>query len=502
MKGAPTTVAAAVHPGPMVLEHIAEDSSYRAHRERVGRLERRHASKLIELTAHVDLRGCGGADFPFAAKVDACQSQRSVVVVNVAESEPTSVKDATLAIGTPHLVLDGAQITAEALHAKDIHLVAPQGRPGVAVALRKAIQEREVDHSPVTWHLHQTQDRFVAGEASAVLELLAGRENLPVTRTAPATERGVRGRPTVLSNAETFARVAVLSRIGPGAYIAQGRPGSSGTVLVTINSNGLQPNVHELPSGTTLGEALGPAWQPSQPVLLGGYHGTWLHPEDAATVRLDRSADAGNPPLGAGAILALSEGQCPVMRTARIARFLAAQSANRCGPCKMGLPALAVAIDHLARGIDTVGRIQELALLVIERGACGHPDATARLVASLLVAFPDEVTHHQNGRCGLGAPVATAATTPAITHGAPVSTDTSMRLSPVLTPLPDPATISAPVNGTPIVLPDRNLIPSASTSIPQPRPDVSGELPVWQPGGILRGLPPLPTSKETEGGHS
>ena len=45
---------------------------------------------------------------------------------------------------------------------------------------------------------------------------------------------------------------------------------------------------------------------------------------------------------------------------------------------------------------------EELAGLVSGRGACAHPDGTARLVASLLRWFGDELRLHQRQECGHG----------------------------------------------------------------------------------------------------
>ena len=44
-------------------------------------------------------------------------------------------------------------------------------------------------------------------------------------------------------------------------------------------------------------------------------------------------------------------------------------------------------------------RVEELCGLVVGRGACAHPDGTARLVRSLLTVFPVEVAGHALGQC-------------------------------------------------------------------------------------------------------
>jgi NADH:ubiquinone oxidoreductase subunit F (NADH-binding) len=136
------------------------------------------------------------------------------------------------------------------------------------------------------------------------------------------------------------------------------------------------------------------------PVLLGGYHGTWATPEQVASLRFSRQelSHAGLT-LGAGVVLPLAPGQCPVERTEQILVYLASQSARRCGPCLNGLPALAAAFSGAVRGTQSTGRVRELCGLVDRRGACAHPDGTVRLVRSLLVGFEAEVDAHAARTC-------------------------------------------------------------------------------------------------------
>ena len=57
-------------------------------------------------------------------------------------------------------------------------------------------------------------------------------------------------------------------------------------------------------------------------------------------------------------------------------------------------------MEGLADGADTRRRLRELAGLVTGRGACAHPDGTARLVGSLLTTLDDHVEAHLDGACG------------------------------------------------------------------------------------------------------
>src|SRR5205085_1352180 len=97
--------------------------------------------------------------------------------------------------------------------------------------------------------------------------------------------------------------------------------------------------------------------------------------------------------LGAGVVLPLGADTCPVAVTAGVTAYLAGVSSGRCGPCRNGLPALAEAVAALTDGAGPAARrrVRELAALLPGRGACAHPDGSARLVASMLRAFPAEV---------------------------------------------------------------------------------------------------------------
>ena len=114
-----------------------------AHRAHWGPVRRLSTGELVHRCRAVDLRGRGGAGFPFADKLATTAGARGrpVVVVNASEGEPASHKDAVLARTAPHLVLDGAFAVAGALGARDVHLVTG-GADGVVESFEDALRER------------------------------------------------------------------------------------------------------------------------------------------------------------------------------------------------------------------------------------------------------------------------------------------------------------------------------------------------------------------------
>lgn len=371
-----------VHPGPALLHGLGHGPSLGAHRARYGDLPGVDVLTLRALAEEAGVRGRGGAAFPFHTKLDGVHRhsswrKRPVVVVNLSEGEPASSKDSALALVRPHLVLDGAVAAARALRAGAVHVVLPGERVLPARQMTTAVGERHDDGVPI--ELHTAEPRFVAGQARAVIELLSGRRNLPVTAWQPEAFGGLDGRPTLLSNAETWAHVGLLVHRGGDAYRAHGTVAEPGTTLLTVTGPDGRPHVHEVPFGARLRDVL-PADAVDGPVLLGGFHGAWATWPTAVNARVSvpglRSLGL---PLGAGVVLAPGPDACPLDWTTRIVEHLAGQSARRCGPCFNGLPALATAL----RGRDGA-RVRSLVGLVEKRGACAHPDGTARLVRSLV----------------------------------------------------------------------------------------------------------------------
>jgi NADH:ubiquinone oxidoreductase subunit F (NADH-binding) len=350
--------------------------------------------RLLSYAEAVRLAGRGGAGFPFGRKLRSLAEGPRHIVVNGTESEPASRKDRTLLRHTPHLVLDGAVAVATAAGARDMTVAVHDER--AAASVRAALAERG-DAGRVRMAVRFIKGGFVSGEARAVVRALRGGPALPPGRRTPSAATG-----TFVGNAETFAQLAVLLRMGPRRYADTGTPAEPGTTLITVGGAVHRPGVVEIPLGTPLGivlAAVGAAEQP-QAVVIGGYHGAWVQP--APQLRLSRAglAAAGGA-FGAGVVLVLDGHTCALGELARVAGWLAAESAKQCGPCRFGLPALAADVTALAGGRRARAAAFGHARVVEGRGACAHPDGAARFVASGLHLLHEETdVHLAHGGCG------------------------------------------------------------------------------------------------------
>ena len=368
---------------------------------------RKSGSALVGAVAASGLRGRGGAGFPVARKLEAVAAQRGrpIVVVNGTEGEPPSSKDKALLAYVPHLVLDGAAAAAAALGAEEA--IVAVGRMSHDVIAHAIAERRHHRLDSIRLRIAVAPDTFVAGEETALVNLLNGGRAVPTFTPPRPFEHGVRGAPTLVQNVETLAHLALIVRFGPAWFRTLGTADEPGSALVSLSGAVGTPGVYEVALGTPLRDLVvqaGGFTERVDALLIGGYFGTWLPAAAALEAPL---SDAGLAPLGgalgARAIIALPATSCGVLETARVARYLAAESAGQCGPCVHGLSAVADDLLQIARRGDSVAAHRNLERRLPQldgRGACRHPDGAVRLIASALRVFRSEVELHvTHGGC-------------------------------------------------------------------------------------------------------
>ena len=387
--------------------HAAGPASLAEHTARYGPppsgLGRPQREALIEEVDRAGLTGRGGAGFPTARKLAAVAAGHApVVVANGTEGEPASAKDRVLMARSPQLVLDGAVLAAEMIGASKAVVVVHRGvREIVAEAVAERVRARS---GRVRLEVRTAADRFVAGQASAVVHWIQRGVPTPTATPPHLSRRGLRGAPTLVQNVETLAHLALIARYGASWFRSAGTPAEPGSMLVTVLGAVRRPAVLEVEIGMPVGEVLelaGGASAPPQALLLGGYFGTWVDAAEAVGLPFSSAglADLGAGP-GAGLIAALPAGACGLAETARVVRYLAGESAGQCGPCRFGLPAIAGEVERLAdgRGADP-GLLQRWLGQVDGRGGCAHPGGVTGLVRSALRTFGAELGRHAAGRC-------------------------------------------------------------------------------------------------------
>lgn len=370
-------------PGPLLLSGVTPGATVglASHTGTWGPLPAVDITALSSAAERMGLHGAGGAGFPTWRKLRSlAHGPSGPVVVNGSEGETASGKDTVLLTHVPHLVLDGAVAAARALGSRQVVVRVPATRTGVIATVRNAISERRDD---VAISVSPGEDRFIAGEATAVIASLQGQPALPTPQTKPPTMRaGLRKRPVLLSNVETFARLALAAR------------GNSDTsALVTVSGAVMTAGVVEVPSTTTIGELFTRAGADADlaAVIIGGWHGTWLPATDATfDLPLERQAlRRAGAHFGAGAFVAIPRRPCPVHVLTAIADYLLGAGAGQCAPCVLGLSA---ARRDLLEGQLVQDRVER-------RGLCAHPTATIAALQSGQQVLAGELAAHSHGYC-------------------------------------------------------------------------------------------------------
>ena len=372
---------------------------------------------MIEALEESGLRGRGGADFPTGIKWRAVmdRAQRgtgAVVVANAAECEPASFKDRFLLTYRPHLVLDGLEHAAETVGARRAIIYTTRMHTDIEATLRAAIRERRrrVDSDRFI-EILVGPNRYVAGEETALTARVSGHLAKPHVVPPRPFQSGVDGLPTLVQNVETLAHAALVARHGATWFRSMGTQRSPGTALLTVSGAVQTPGVVEVAHDATIGDIValagGPVGEPAT-VLLGGYFGRWVGADRIWNATIDADSLRGaRASLGTGVLVVAPATTCGIAETDRVLSFLAGQTAGQCGPCHVGLPAIAEVFHKVATGRARPAAVDLLTRWsgdIRGRGACRHPDGAMLFLASAMDVFAADLRHHlRQGECRFSA---------------------------------------------------------------------------------------------------
>jgi NADH:ubiquinone oxidoreductase subunit F (NADH-binding) len=331
------------------------------------------------------------------------------VGINAAESEPACRKDAVVLRLRPHLVIEGALLAARAIDADEVVFYTHDRAAKQAVETARRELERAGAKLP-RWRSVVAPATYVAGEASAAVNFINGRDAIPTSKPPRVHQRGVDGKPTLVQNVETLAHLPGIARDGVEWFRATGVPSYPGSILITLNGAVRRRGVFEVPAGVVLADVLTDLGQGTpegiQAVLPGGYFAGWISAEAIWDgVRLEpaslREIDSD---LGSAAITVVPESVCGLWQAVRLLRFFADESARQCGPCTFGTAAMADALERIALGTaraDDLDRLRHYAERMLPgRGACSHLDGAVAAARTALDVFADDIELHlRHGGC-------------------------------------------------------------------------------------------------------
>ena len=396
--------------GPQTLDEYRAEGGYDA---LTTALASGPQSVLDELVAS-GLRGRGGAGFPTGQKWSLTSQERGspkYVVANGGEDEPGSQKDRFLMESYPHKVIEGALLGAYAIGAGEVILYVNSLYDVAIGQLETAIADAMAAGClrGTTIRVMSAPQRYVAGEDTAALEVIEGRDPLPRAKPPYPTAVGLYGQPTIVNNIETFACVPSIVLHGAGWFRRQGTADNPGTMLFTLPRNVRRPGVVELPIGTPLRELIDEhgggmaSGKAVKGVLPGGPSSGWVS-DAGLDVALDRGPlkELGSS-LGCGALRILEEGECVVEIMDEIAQFFMVEACGQCPACNMETQTLAKIVSQVKSGHgmpQLMDQIPKLAAFAEGKGFCSLITMPIPPLTSAARLYPEDIAHHlAHGTC-------------------------------------------------------------------------------------------------------
>ena len=348
---------------------------------------------VLERLSASGLRGRGGGWYPAARKWHAVRVEGGtpVVIANGAEGEPGSFKDRFVMLRQPAEIVAGLALAAQTVGAREAVVFLKRSFDAPAAAIRGALAGASLDGLSV--RVCHGDDGYITGEETALLESLEGRRPWPRSKPPLPAAVGLEGRPTLVQNVETLARVA-RAVADPDAYRRHE------TTLVTLWGDVRRPGVYEARLGAPLRDVIELAGGASEPVGLvfpGGSAGPPL-----LGTELDTPLDPGalrhaGTGLGTGAILVVGASACPLAIAASLARFFERENCGQCPPCAVGTASLARILGALESGGSRARDLRDLhdvAGFMSMHGYCAHCRTAAAVASGLIRRLAETVELH------------------------------------------------------------------------------------------------------------
>ena len=332
-------------------------------------LHRMTPESVIEAIQASKLVGRGGAAFPAGLKWRFTANNPPgprYVICNADESEVGAFKDRVLMDGDAFRIIEGLIIACYAvgaeqgfIYVRGEHRLGYERFANAVTKLEKAgwlgdnIQGTDFSCRIA---VRRGAGAYICGEETALMESIEGKRGFPRLRPPFPTTAGLWGKPTVINNVETFAKVAPIIMHGGDWYNALGTPESAGTKLFGVSGSVRRPGVYEVPFGVPLrhliydlagGLADG---RELQGILTGGAAGTFLTPEHLDTPITFEDFKKVGGTIGAGTVLVFDDTVDLREILTSVGEFFAHESCGKCYPCQIGTQRQAEILHRIQHG--------------------------------------------------------------------------------------------------------------------------------------------------------
>lgn len=396
---------------PWAYENYLAVGGYAAWRKILA--ERPDPTWLIDEIKKSALRGRGGAGFPTGIKLSFMPRNppgQNYILCNSDESEPGTCKDRDLLRYNPHSVIEGLAIACYCTGSSvaynflrgEFHRE-PFER--IEAALLEAYEEgllgKDIQGSGIDVDIHNVLSggAYIGGEETGLLESLEGKKALPRFKPPFPAAFGLYGRPTTVSNTETFASLPAIVRHGAEWFLSQGKPNNGGPKVFSVTGHVARPGNYEVPLGIPFTELLAMAGgvragHRLKAVIPGGTSMKVLPGSIMNSVTMDFDAlKAAGSGLGSGAVIVMDETTCMVRACQRISRFYKSESCGQCTPCREGTGWMHRVLTRIVEGdatMDDLHRLKSIAGQIEGHTICAFGEAAAWPVQGMLHYFWDE----------------------------------------------------------------------------------------------------------------
>ena len=360
--------------------------------------------ELLRRVQAANLRGRGGGWFPAGRKWQAVRVEEGdpVVIANGAEGEPGSIKDRFVMTRRAGAVLEGLRLAARAVGAREAIIFLKGSFDAPAAALEKAIGEARLDGVTVT--IRRGDDGYITGEETALLEALEGRRPWPRPKPPLPAAVGLNGRPTLVQNVETLARV-------PAALADPEAFRRTETTLVSLWGDVRRPGVYEVALGTPVSRLIeeqgGGAPDGVSMVFPSSSAAPPLRAAQLETPLDPDALRAAGSALGTASVLVVGASVAPFAIADSLARFFERESCGQCPPCTMGTASLARIVRAVgtreAKARDLLD-VSEVAGFMAMHGYCAHCRTAAAATTGFLERFSPEVKARHPDPFATGSP--------------------------------------------------------------------------------------------------
>ncbi len=354
---------------------------------------------VIKEVKSSNLRGRGGAGFPTGLKWEFCKNSKDAekyIFCNADEGEPGTFKDRVILTEMPKMIFEGMAIAGYAVGAKSGVLYIRYEYKYLRKHLENALNE--LRNSKLLGkniagkkgfdfdiRIQFGAGAYICGEESALLESAEGKRGEPRDRPPFPVEKGFMGKPTVINNVETLAKVVKIIKKGSAWFTGLGTPESTGTKLLSISGDCRYPGVYEIEWGHSIYDILQMVGATDvQAVQVGGPSGILINPN-----QLTRKL--GYEDLGTGGSLIIFNESRDLIREVvmNFTEFFIEESCGSCSTCR-NIPVLLK--QKLQKILDGHGVVQDIDDLIewskiLKYSRCGLGHTAANPIVTSIQNF-------------------------------------------------------------------------------------------------------------------